>query len=135
MALKKCPRCELNYILDGGAYCTVCRREIKGDHDNDHTFELCSVCNENPALPGKDMCLFCLKEMKGAEQDALEPDVSENTLEIDGVSNMEEIAGEVEDDIPDQELSEIDRELSLDDVLDEENEGDDDLDGDGEEAL
>ena len=132
MALKKCPRCELNYILDGGAYCTVCRREIKGDHDKDHSFELCSVCNENPALPGKDMCLFCLKEMNNADKDALEPEVSEASLEIDGVSNMEEIASEVGDDIPAQELSEIDRELSLDDVLEEE---EDDLDGDGEEDL
>ena len=30
MALRKCPRCELNYIKDDEKYCNVCRREMKG---------------------------------------------------------------------------------------------------------
>ena len=29
MALRKCPRCELNYIKDDEKYCNVCRREMK----------------------------------------------------------------------------------------------------------
>lgn len=30
MALRKCPRCELNYIKDDEKYCNVYRREMKG---------------------------------------------------------------------------------------------------------
>lgn len=31
MTLTKCPRCELNYILDGEQYCKICRMEMKGE--------------------------------------------------------------------------------------------------------
>lgn len=121
MALKKCPRCELNYILDGGTVCTVCRRELKGEQERDPLLDLCSVCNENPALPGKDMCLFCLKEMGTPEPVEEKPEEPvEAALEMDGASTMEEIAIDVENDIPDRELGEIDRELSLDEVLEDE---------------
>ncbi|MEG0767745.1 MAG: hypothetical protein RR482_08510, partial [Clostridia bacterium] len=122
MALRKCPRCELNYILDGEKYCTVCRREIKGEQEHD-AFELCSVCNENPALPGRDMCIFCLKEMgRGEEQNDDTVAADENALELGTVSTMEEIAMDMESDIPPRELGEIDRELSLDEALEEEEE-------------
>ena len=46
MALRKCPRCELNYIKDDEKYCNVCRREMKGgdsepeDRSEEHTSEL-----------------------------------------------------------------------------------------------
>ena len=63
MALVKCPRCELNYILDGGTLCTVCRREVRGEHEIIDTPEMCSECGENPAVPGSDLCMFCIKEM------------------------------------------------------------------------
>ena len=63
MALVKCPRCDLNYILDGGTLCTVCRKEVKGEHDAVDTPEMCSECGEHPAVAGSDLCMFCLKEM------------------------------------------------------------------------
>lgn len=128
MALKKCPRCELNYILDDARYCPVCTREVKGE-ESPNTLEICSVCNENPVLPGKDMCLFCLKEMEGAEAALKAAEPKESPLDLEGASEMEEIAIDEKDDIPDGELGEIDRELSLDDVLaEEELEGDEDED-------
>lgn len=125
MALKKCPRCELNYILDDAPYCPVCTREVKGEQSKESLLEMCSVCNENPALPGKDMCLFCLKEMEGAEAAQKASEAAENPLDLDDASEMEEIAMDEKDDIPDGELGVIDRELSLDDVLAEEEEHDD----------
>lgn len=134
MALKKCPRCELNYILDDAPYCTVCTREMKGDQ-KDSTLEMCSICNENPVLPGKDMCLFCLKEMEGAQEASTEREPQESNLEPEDPSEIEEIGIDDEDDIPDGELGEIDRELSLDDVLAEESEDDDDGENDDREDL
>lgn len=122
MSFKKCPRCELNYILDDAPVCSVCYRDMKGDQTRDVLFELCSVCNENPSLPGKDMCLFCLKELESAaEATKDEEGTFDNPLEMEGASEMEEIALDT-DDIPNSELGVIDRELSLDDVLAEEEE-------------
>ncbi|MDL2318882.1 hypothetical protein LJC74_07415 [Eubacteriales bacterium OttesenSCG-928-A19] len=122
MAIQKCPRCELNYILDGAPYCPVCTREMKGDKAKDGVLEVCSICNENPALPGKDMCLFCLKEMEGAEEALKAAEPPESPLSLEDASEMEEIGIDDSEDIPD----EIDRELSLDDVLAEEDDGDED---------
>ena len=62
MGFIKCPRCELNYIREEEQYCSVCKREMKGEVHDD-PFELCSICNENPVMPGKDVCLVCYKEM------------------------------------------------------------------------
>ncbi len=135
MALRKCPRCELNYILEGGPYCTVCTREMKGDSAGESLYEICSVCNENPCLPGKDMCLFCLKEMEKAAEAMTMEESFENPLEPEEVSEMEEIAVDAEDDIPGPELGEIDRELSLDDVLADEALLDDDENGSEEEDV
>ena len=97
MALVKCPRCELNYILDGGTLCTVCRREVKGEHEIIDTPELCSVCGENPAVPGSDLCLSCLKEMNRRptnNDDAMIPDAN---IGIDSVSTMDEIELDIDD--------------------------------------
>lgn len=132
MALKKCPRCELNYILDDAPYCPVCTREKKGEAAKDALLEVCSVCNENPALPGKDMCLFCLKEMEGAEAALKETEPKEAGLDLESTTEMEEIAIDDKDDIPDGELGEISRELSLDDVLAQEESGDVDDEDDRE---
>ena len=127
MNLVKCPRCDLNYILEGEKLCKVCQRELKGDNRSTEV-ELCSICNEAPALPGKDVCLFCLKEMNKSnstpddetiERETLEPD---NIGDMDSMSGMDEIIPEVDEDtgIPSQEFGEIANELSLGDVREDE---------------
>ena len=134
MGFVKCPRCELNYIQAGEQFCSVCKREIKGEVKDD-PFELCSICNENPALPGKDVCLFCLKEM--GKQDESAEDTGEVSaaadLELDSVTTMDEIAldVDVDGDIPAHELGEIDRELSLEEKAEEEEEEAEEADKDG----
>lgn len=120
LAIRKCPRCDLNYILDDAPFCPVCIRDMKGDQPRATVIEPCSLCNENPALPGKDLCLFCLKEMQLAESDAETEEGLDDSLGLEGASEMEEIILDDEDDIPSPELGEIDRELSLDEVLEEE---------------
>lgn len=136
MFLEKCPRCDLNYIMEGEKYCKVCQRELRGDSREDE-IELCSICNEAPALPGRDVCLFCLKEMNKSNstadnEDELEPAESVDTSNIgdmDSVSGMDEIIPDVDSDsdIPSQEFGEIESELSLEDVRqDEEREEEED---------
>lgn len=123
MALTKCPRCELNYILDGGELCTVCRREVKGDHETIEMPEMCSECGENPALSGGELCIFCLKEMNrrsasSSDDTLLAPE--DATIEIDSVSTMDEI----ELDIVDDEMA---SEFGADDEFKDEEDGEDDM--------
>lgn len=131
MALMKCPRCELNYIEEGEGYCKICKREMKGEKQQDE-IEMCTICNEAPALPGKDICMFCLKEMNEAnnivseEEEEAPATVDEATMGIDPVSTMDEIIPEIDENIPDREYSEIENDLSLDEMGDEEAEDDTD---------
>ncbi len=131
MNLVKCPRCDLNYILDTEKYCKICLREMKGSHVDDE-LELCSVCNEAPALPGHDVCLSCLKEMSNTTTDGdVEengPVVDESTIGLNSVSNMDEIIPEIDDD---DDFGDLDGDLSLESVIEEE-ENDENEDEDDE---
>jgi hypothetical protein len=120
MALDKCPRCELNYILDGGSLCTVCRKEVHGGSEQDDIAELCTECGENPAVPGGELCLSCLKEMArrlspSATEDDLVPDAA---LEIDSVSTMDEIVIDIDgEEIPEDAFEDEDVDVDEDDEL------------------
>ena len=125
MNLVKCPRCDLNYILDTEKLCKVCLREMKGNHVEDD-MELCSVCNAAPALPGHDVCLSCLKEMSSSTSDeSVEENqavVDESTIGLNSMSSMDEIIPQIHEDIPENEFGDIESELSLESVIEEENE-------------
>ncbi len=130
MALIKCPRCELNYIEEGEGYCKICKREMKGERQPEEV-EMCTVCNEHPVLPGKDVCLFCYKEMNADnDRDELDEEagvvMDSSALSIDPVSTMDEIIPDIEDDdIPPREYSEIENDLSLEEMADEQADDDD----------
>ena len=125
MGFIKCPRCELNYIHEEEQYCSVCKREMKGEVHED-PFEMCSICNENPVMPGKDVCLVCYKEMnqqQGLRDDSADeqetPDVS---LDMEDVTDMQEIELDtLGDDIPE----EIGEQISLEEEKSREAEEDD----------
>jgi hypothetical protein len=83
--LRKCPRCELNYIREGEKLCRVCARELKvGLSEQEETIEMCSICGENPVLPGKDICAKCQREQEDPKKDNLsEYEDEENVLDED----------------------------------------------------
>lgn len=126
MGFIKCPRCELNYIKEEEQYCSVCKREMKGEAHDD-PFELCSICNENPVMPGKDVCYMCYKEMtqqQGLRDETVDevdaPNVS--SLDMEDVTEMEEIElGSLPDDVPE----EIGEQISLEEEKSKEAEEDD----------
>ena len=131
MGFIKCPRCELNYIREEEQYCSVCKREMKGESRED-PFELCSICNENPVMPGKDVCLICYKEMnqqQGLRDSVIDSaDSADVSLGMEDVSEMEEIEldtlpGDVPDEIGEQ-LS-LEEEQRKEDEANEEEEEDD----------
>ena len=52
----KCPRCDLNYMLEGEEYCDVCKAELKkapplvfavDDEDEEAEMILCPRCHRN----------------------------------------------------------------------------------------
>ncbi len=132
MKLVKCPRCELNYIQETEKLCKICLREMKGEQANDD-MELCSVCNAAPSLPGKDVCLSCLKEMAGGGSSGSDDEpatVDESTIGLNSVSTMDEIIPQIHEDIPETEYGDIANELSLESVIEEEDEDNEESDED-----
>ena len=130
MALRKCPRCELNYIKDDEKYCNVCRREMKGgSSEPDDSIVMCSECGENPAVKGSDLCAICLREarrqgMQSSPEEESIPDTDE--LVLGGVALDEmEVPMPSEGEIPESELNEIDKELASDDDIEDEEDEDD----------
>ncbi len=124
MKLVLCPRCELNYITGDEQYCKVCLQEMKGVVRPEEV-ELCSICNENPVLPGRDICAFCLQEMKnggeqagGGDDSAAKPDPGE-IVEMDSVSQMDEILPEMKEEMS-EDYGSIENALSLESVREEE---------------
>ena len=102
MSLIKCPRCELNYMLDTEKMCSVCRREVRGESEQYEMIELCSECGENPVVPGQELCAYCLKERAQRNTDSQneDGDISGTTnIGIDSVSTMDEIELDIDDDM------------------------------------
>lgn len=110
MSLIKCPRCELNYMLDTDKMCSVCRREVRGESEQYEMIELCSECGENPVVPGQDLCAYCLKELSQRSSDSQNDDAvvgEAANIGIDSVSNMEEIELDLGDDMDDDLAGEV----------------------------
>ena len=112
MGLIKCPRCELNYMLDTDKMCSVCKREVRGESEQDEMLELCSECGENPVVPGQELCAYCLKELAQRDSDTQsEETVVTDTSTIAGiesVSTMDEIELDLNEDMGDESFAEDD---------------------------
>ena len=131
MGLRKCPRCELNYIRDDEKYCNVCKRGMKGEPDVEDGVVLCIECGENPVVKGSDLCAICLREARRQEKlSNLSDDMHERgDLSLTSVALDEiEVPLPADGEIPESELDEIDKELGeedADDLSDDEKPEDD----------
>ena len=112
MGLIKCPRCELNYMLDTDKMCSVCKREVRGESEQYEMIELCSECVENPVVPGQELCAYCLKELAQRDSDTQsEETVVTDTSTIggiDSVSTMDEIELDLDEDMGGESFAEDD---------------------------
>ena len=108
----KCPSCELNYMLDTDKMCSVCKREVRGESEQDEMLELCSECGENPVVPGQELCAYCLKELAQRDSDTQsEETVVTDTSTIggiDSVSTMDEIELDLDEDMGGESFAEDD---------------------------
>ncbi len=133
MGLRKCPKCELNYIKDDEQLCNVCRRHMKGEAETDDAVTICTECGENPAVRGSELCAVCLREARRQENlEKLADDMTGTSVvgDMDDIDDMEVPMDD--DDIPEIELEEIDRELGGDSDLDDDAMDEDEEEEDGE---
>ena len=130
MGLIKCPRCELNYMLDTDKICSVCKREVRGESEQDEMLELCSECGENPVVPGQELCAYCLKELSQRDSDTQNEETvvaDTSTIgDIDAVSTMDEIELDLDEDMGGESFAEDDDGFFGDD---DEDEDEDDMSG------
>ena len=128
MGLIKCPRCELNYMLDTDKMCSVCKRDVRGESEQDEMLELCSECGENPVVPGQELCAYCLKELTQRDSDTQSEETvvtdTSTIAGIDSVSTMDEIELDLDEDMGDESFAEDDDGFFGDDDDDEDDEDD-----------
>ncbi|MBR1624212.1 MAG: hypothetical protein IJ676_00560 [Clostridia bacterium] len=136
---KKCPRCEINYILIDQDYCDICKEELAGmvtnydlDPDEVDDAELCPVCHKNFLNPGEKICEECAKAQELARSGALDSDIEEEIDESEEKEDLE--TPSVEDEDLELSLEELqDEEFDdLDDITEEEQEEIDSIDEDEE---
>ena len=112
MGLIKCPRCELNYMLDTEKMCSVCKRDVRGESEQDEMVELCSECGEHPVVPGQELCAYCLKELSQRDSDTQSEETvvtdTSTIAGIDSVSTMDEIELDLDDDMGGESFAEDD---------------------------
>lgn len=112
MGLIKCPRCELNYMLDTEKMCSVCKRDVRGESEQDEMVELCSECGENPVVPGQELCAYCLKELSQRDSDTQSEETvvtdTSTIAGIDSVSTMDEIELDLDEDMGGESFEEDD---------------------------
>ena len=112
MGLIKCPRCELNYMLDTDKMCSVCKREVRGESEQYEMLELCSECGENPVVPGQELCAYCLKELAQRDSDTQSEETvvtdTSTIAGIDSVSTMDEIELDLNEGMDDESFAEDD---------------------------
>ena len=74
----KCPRCELNYILETEKLCPVCQAELKLSKDDSlsEDMELCPICGQNFVSYDQPMCEECAK--KRSLDDIVDEDENED---------------------------------------------------------
>lgn len=133
----KCPRCELNYILEGEDFCAVCKSEMKHHAEGDdelldiEDMELCPVCGQNYIKEGEAMCEDCRNSRNGIdEEESDEPAAKvwrESERDDGGISPVSDI--DRDDDDYD---AGYDSETESDDTFKEDDDllGDDDILGD-----
>lgn len=124
-----CPRCELNYILEGEEYCDVCKAELKiGPQlmfsvDGDVKDQvLCPICKHRYIDEGEDMCEQCREQSYHRQEEDLEDGDEWRKFLDDDEKEIISSKGDDEEDMV--SLSQIEEE----ELLDGEFEDDEDID-------
>ena len=128
---KKCPRCELNYILSDEDMCDVCKAELGLETkimllddiiDDEEPLKLCPICKTNYIGLDEKMCESCFNH---DTQDDTQDDENDDWRAYLDDDDPEE--GADEGDIP---LEDLDAEFGDDDDEDDDFEDEENVDPD-----
>lgn len=98
----KCPRCELNWILEENEYCDVCKAELGVEgftllEDEDEEM-LCPVCGVNYIEHGERMCAECKSKQKDGVSFEIDSPVATDEQSDVEVISFDELEQEESDD-------------------------------------
>lgn len=107
----KCPRCDINYILESEEFCEICKEELRGESHEEIIEDIeediiCPKCGLHFLSEGETICETCLQKVAD-DKNAEGPED-----EVDWVEDVDE---EIETDLPEEE-----EELSLENLAEEE---------------
>ena len=146
---KKCPRCDLNYILQDEEMCDICKAELGLDSrivllddiiDDDEPLKLCPVCKTNYIGMDEEMCESCITRFNRESDAELDEDDSwrsylddDDTKDAgeDDIIPIDEL--EEEEDFEEEFEDEENMDIDLDDYPDDLTDDFDDLDDEEEE--
>jgi len=82
MALRKCPKCEVNYLRGEETLCAICNAAAKRPSEAEAEFLLCAECGEAPAVCNQELCEACrLEQRRQAELEILADKVRQGEAE------------------------------------------------------
>lgn len=122
MVIKKCEKCDLNYVKEGQKYCKVCLKAMEGKSDKGKKVELCPSCGERIVAKGYELCKVCLSDMMDSVEkledengDAIDQDITPADMEISSINitdddNNEAIPDEIKHDLEQEDYDELDEE-------------------------
>lgn len=112
----KCPRCELNWILETDEYCDVCKAEMGMEGftllEDEEEDILCPVCGINYIERNKKMCADCLSKSKTGNNAYVINDNDSDDSEVE--SQHEDPQNDNEEGIEKISFDEIDEEEKFD---------------------
>jgi hypothetical protein len=107
----KCPRCELNWILEADEYCDVCKAELGVEGfsllEDEEDDILCPVCGVNYIDRNKKMCAECLAKTKSNSR-LFDGESDDSDIDADGDIANSETQPESEDGIEKIAFDDID---------------------------
>ncbi len=110
----KCPRCELNWILESDEYCDVCKAELGMEGftllEDEEEDILCPVCGINYIERNKKICADCLAKSKNGNNAFANDNDTDSEIE----SQPEETQTDNEDGIEKISFDEINEEEKFD---------------------
>ncbi|MBE5748181.1 MAG: hypothetical protein E7344_00970 [Clostridiales bacterium] len=61
MKYKKCPRCNLNYMVETQSFCKICQAEMSGKSTifDPVEWDFCPFCEKNRLENGEEICKKC----------------------------------------------------------------------------
>lgn len=83
---KKCPRCDINYILDSEDLCEICKEELRGISHEEELIDLddetvCPKCGVHFLCEGETICEDCAQKMaRDKDAEGIEGEVEWNVV-------------------------------------------------------